>query len=45
MEDHIISHEFQVNMPNGDIDFITVYDLPYKHAEKFVSDKYLTQFL
>jgi hypothetical protein len=32
--------EFQVNKPNGDIDFITVYDLPESVARKFVERKY-----
>lgn len=32
--------EFQVNKPNGDIDFITVYDLPEKLAWRFVKNKY-----
>ncbi len=32
--------EFQINKPNGDIDFIEVYDLPSHLAEKFVINKY-----
>lgn len=32
--------EFQVNKPNGDTDFIEVYDLPHWLAEKFVKNKY-----
>lgn len=39
-ENYIISFEFQVNKPNGDIDFITVYDLPANLAERFVKNKY-----
>lgn len=38
--DYIDFFEFQVTKPNGDIDFIEVYDLPYKLAEKFVRNKY-----
>jgi hypothetical protein len=39
-EEHVCEIEFQVNKPNGDIDFITVYDLPEKLAQRFVTDKY-----
>ena len=31
---------FQVNKPNGDIDYIEVYDLPHHLAEIFVIRKY-----
>jgi hypothetical protein len=36
----IVTHEFQVNKPNGDIDFIEVEDLPLNIARKFVENKY-----
>ena len=35
-----VKHEYQVNLQNGDIDFITVYDLPEQVALKFVKNKY-----
>ena len=37
---YIVAHEFQITKPNGDIDFITVYDLPIHLAERFVVNKY-----
>jgi hypothetical protein len=40
MEEHVTECEFQVNKPNGDIDFVTVYDLPINVAKKFVIMKY-----
>ena len=36
----IVSHEFQVTKPNGDIDFIAVYDLTFNVARKFAASKY-----
>lgn len=38
--DCVVKFEFQINKPNGDIDFIEVYDLPFKLAKKFVENKY-----
>jgi len=35
-----VMHEYQVNKPNGDTDFIEVYDLPEQVARKFVKNKY-----
>jgi hypothetical protein len=39
-QEHINEIDYQVNKPNGDIDFITVYDLPESIAYKFVKNKY-----
>ena len=39
-ENFITRHCYQINNPNGDIDFITVDDLPDHLALKFVKDKY-----
>lgn len=39
----IVEQVFQVNLPNGNIDFIHVYDLPIKVAEKFVKNKYQSE--
>jgi len=38
--DYINVFEFQITKPSGEIDFIEVYDLPYRLAEKFVKNKY-----
>lgn len=37
---HICQYTFQVNKPNGDIDFVTVYDLPQDLSRRFVENKY-----
>jgi len=35
-----VKHEYQVDKPNGDIDFVTVYDLPEQVATKWCKQKY-----
>jgi len=40
MSMELIEVEFQVDKPNGDIDFITVYDLPESVAKGWVINKY-----
>lgn len=40
MNAEIVIHEFQVNKPNGDIDFIEVADLTFCAANTFVKNKY-----
>lgn len=35
-----VAYEFQVDHPNGDISFVTVFDLPKTLCEKFVQSKY-----
>lgn len=39
-ENWITKQEFQVNQPNGDIDFVSVYDLPKHLAQKFLEKTY-----
>lgn len=42
---HITEIEFQVTKQNGDVDFVTIYDLPQKVAFGFARKKYPNCFI